>query len=96
MRLAYALTTIDMRMREAAVTLGIPKSSYTAKTFWWMIIGTAHEISSTYHIHACANASKTPFLAYPAEQKVKYEILPRGCKTFFRGKLNWAHIFNCS
>ena len=28
MRLAYALTATDMRMRENDVTLGIPKSSY--------------------------------------------------------------------
>ena len=28
MRLAYALTATDMRMRENDVTLGIPKTSY--------------------------------------------------------------------
>ena len=28
MRLAYALTATDMRMRKNDVTLGIPKSSY--------------------------------------------------------------------
>ena len=31
MRLAYALTATDIRMRENDVTLGIPKSSYIAR-----------------------------------------------------------------
>ena len=34
MRLAYALTATDMRMRENDVILGIPKSSYIRKHHW--------------------------------------------------------------
>ena len=45
MRLAYALTATDMRMRENDVTLGIPKTSYKPAYAQTPFINTYAEVS---------------------------------------------------
>ena len=59
MRLAYALTATDMRMRENDVTLGIPKTSYTDFGSVWPIINKVQEQLVTVHPTSLGRRERT-------------------------------------